>query len=92
MRGTESIGDVDASGKDRIKHAGTEERFGPFIFPAICRRLRFTAKDLARIGGAHPRTAEFWLSGKVEAPPIVWAVMQTEAIKRDRELRAALRG
>jgi hypothetical protein len=79
---------------DRIKRQRTEERFGQFIFPALFKQLwpLNTAAELATIGGSHPRTAEFWLSGKVEAPPIVYAAALAEALKRDRELRAALRG
>lgn len=80
---------------DRIKRRkirATESNAGPFIFQALCQRLGFTAKMLADIGDAHPRTAEFWLSGKVEAPPIVYAALQFEIIRRDREKRAAGKG
>lgn len=83
--------DATATEKRRIKRRNErepEERFGPFIFPAVCRRLSLSAKDLARIGASHPRTAEFWLSGTVEAPPIVQFVIWTEALRHDRERRA----
>jgi hypothetical protein len=88
------ISDAGSTQNDRIKRRrtrATESNAGPFIFPALCQRLGFTAKKLADIGDAHPRTAEFWLSGSVEAPPIVFAVVQAEIIRRDRETRAAAR-
>lgn len=94
MRAPLDISDAATNEKRRIKPSETEERFGPFIFPAICRHLwpGITAKELARIGDSHPRTAEFWLSGKVEPPPIVYAVAWAEVIRRDREKRAAGKG
>lgn len=91
-------GDAGSTEKRRIfprDDRETESNFGPFIFPAICRHLwpDFTAAELAKIAGAKStRTAEFWLSGDVEAPPIVFAVVQAEIIRRDREKRAAGKG
>lgn len=84
--------DSDAAGteKRRIKPTEPESNFGPFIFPAICKHLwpDYTAAELAKIGDSHTRTAEFWLSGRVEPPPIVFAVVYAEVIRRDRAARA----
>lgn len=94
MRSALEIPDAGATKIDRIKRRpqrGTESFFGPFIFPSLCKHLGFTAKILGDIGDAHPRTAEFWLSGKVEAPPIVYAVAMAEIIRRDRETRERAR-
>lgn len=94
MHGTWDKPDAAATEKRRIKRpepSGSESFFGDFLFPAICKRLwpDGTAKELARIGDSHPRTAEFWLTGKVEPPPIVYVVAWAEIIRRDRERREA---
>jgi hypothetical protein len=93
MRAALENADAGATKIDRIKNGRTESNAGEFIFPAICRRLwpDKTAIELATIGDSHPRTAEFWLSGKVEPPPIVYAVAWAEVIRRDREAREIAR-
>jgi hypothetical protein len=89
--------DAGTSEKRRIKlrpDRATESFFGPFIFPTLCRHFwpENTAAELASIGGARStRTAEFWLSGTVEAPPMVHAVLQAKIIEHDRKARAARR-
>jgi hypothetical protein len=94
MRAALGNSDAGATKIDRIKRrneCGTESLFGPFIFPELCRHLGFTAKELAAIEDSHPRTAEFWLSGKVEAPPLVLTMVWAAIIKRDRETREQAR-
>jgi hypothetical protein len=94
MRAALGLSDASATRIDRIKRRPprvTESFFGPFIFPSLCKHLGFTPKILADIGDSHPRTAEFWLSGKVEAPPIVYAVAMAEIIRRDRKAREIAR-
>lgn len=95
MRAELENADDVSTGKRRINRRNereTESNFGPFIFPAICKHLwpEFTAAELARIGESHPRTAEFWLSGRVEMPPAVVLAVVAEALRRDREKRAAI--
>jgi hypothetical protein len=93
MRGMSGNADAGTTEKDRINFRGDRDResfFGPYIIPAICRGfLGLSAKDLARMGDAHPRAAEFWLSGRFEMPTAVVLEVVAEALRRDRAKRRA---
>lgn len=66
---------------------GRDKIVTPFKWSFTARHLwpLKTAMALADITGKDERTAKRWLAGEFDAPPIIFATMQMEWLKRESE-------
>ena len=93
MRGTCETADAGTTENHRLKSQDTDS----FVIEPVGRELLGpvakviwpgkTAEKLATIADADVRTAARWISGEVEAPPIIFTAIQVALTRRRRRRR-----